>query len=93
MALVANLLLLTEGFFMFFIESEYYNDTDYYQDINMPNSTVQDHRQLHAWSEAGSNSTGLPLDMKFNDGHRLSIAVYRYEFTRKIEIQFKKYRF
>ncbi|XP_031632169.1 gonadotropin-releasing hormone receptor isoform X2 [Contarinia nasturtii] len=28
----------------------------------------------HAWSKG--NSSDLPLDMKFNDGHRLSIVVY-----------------
>lgn len=45
----------------------------------MPNlTTVQDHRQLTEWSKAGGNSTEMPLDMIFNDGHRLSIVVYRH---------------
>ncbi|XP_055305439.1 adipokinetic hormone/corazonin-related peptide receptor variant I isoform X2 [Sitodiplosis mosellana] len=43
----------------------------------MPNTTiVQDHRQLTEWSKAGGNSTEMPLDMVFNDGHLLSIVVY-----------------
>nr|XP_023017132.1 gonadotropin-releasing hormone II receptor [Leptinotarsa decemlineata] len=40
---------------------------------------VQDHRYLPGWSE--TNRTGgvhhhLPINMQFNDGHRLSITVY-----------------
>lgn len=46
----------------------------------MPNTIVQDHRNLPNWSEVnnGSDSQSLmPIDMVFNDGHRLSITVYR----------------
>lgn len=58
--------------------------------ITMPNSQVlntkvEDHRNLDEWSVlVGNMSTNLtlnesdyPIDMKFNDGHRLSITVYR----------------
>lgn len=40
---------------------------------------VQDHRQLSEWSEAGNETKDkdLPIDMTFNDGHMLSIIVYR----------------
>lgn len=41
---------------------------------------VQDHRQKTDWSEVDNNQTTdgqLPIDMVFNDGHRLSITVYR----------------
>lgn len=64
----------------FSIEFENYTDTyyDYENNTEMPNSTVTDHRQLRDWSEAGGNSTDMPLDMVFNDGHRLSIVVYRH---------------
>lgn len=41
------------------------------------NTIVQDHRKLSEWSWA-RNDTGLPIDMVFNDGHRLSIIVCRY---------------
>ncbi|XP_018328749.1 gonadotropin-releasing hormone II receptor [Agrilus planipennis] len=47
-----------------------------------PNNRIQDHRVLDDWSEASINSTleagglDLPIDMRFNDGHRLSIIVY-----------------
>lgn len=67
-----------------------YNDTYYYLDSSenvtgdiMPNSTSpQDNILITAtgWSEFnsnGGNSTDMPLDMVFNGGHRLSIAVYR----------------
>lgn len=54
---------------------EYYDNLT---ELEMPNSTVQDHRQLTEWSQAGSDSVSMPLDMTFNDGHRLSIIVYRY---------------
>lgn len=69
-----------------------YNDTYYYLDSGenvtdtiMPNSTSpQDNILITAtgWSEFnGGNSTDMPLDMVFNDGHRLSIAVYRYYYN------------
>ncbi|CAH2009883.1 unnamed protein product [Acanthoscelides obtectus] len=41
--------------------------------------TVQDHRNLLDWSvtnETGGVQHHLPISMRFNDGHRLSIAVY-----------------
>lgn len=64
------------------IVEEFYNDyyDNYnYTDSEMSNSSsiVQDHRQLTGWSEAGSDTAHMPLDMTFNDGHRLSIIVYR----------------
>ncbi|KAL1501074.1 hypothetical protein ABEB36_006472 [Hypothenemus hampei] len=39
---------------------------------------IQDHRNLHNWTNksVGDNDDELPLYMKFNDGHRLSIAAY-----------------
>lgn len=42
-----------------------------------PDATVQDHRNLQHWSETNytSNET-LPINMRFNDGHKLSISVY-----------------
>ncbi|CAO1382924.1 unnamed protein product [Diamesa hyperborea] len=48
------------------------------------NTKVEDHRNLDEWSVlVGNMSTNLslnesdyPIDMKFNDGHRLSITVY-----------------
>lgn len=45
----------------------------------MTHPTVQDHRQLTEWSQAAgnTNTNDMPLDMTFNDGHRLSIIVYR----------------
>lgn len=39
------------------------------------NEEVHDHRNLHAWSRI-TNSSHLPIDMRFNDGHMLSIVVY-----------------
>lgn len=69
-----------------FIDNDlYYEDSDNYTDpynytTIMPNTTSpQDNILLTptGWSEAGYNSTDMPLDMVFNDGHRLSIAVYR----------------
>lgn len=39
------------------------------------NTIIQDHRNLHDWSNI--NNTQMPIDMVFNDGHRLSIIVYR----------------
>lgn len=54
-----------------------YDNDDDDNDTNMTNNTiVQDHRNLFEWSEA-RNSSGLPIDMVFNDGHLLSIIVYR----------------
>ncbi|CAG9821054.1 unnamed protein product [Phaedon cochleariae] len=41
--------------------------------------TVQDHRNLLDWSktnETGGAQHHLPINMRFNDGHRLSITVY-----------------
>lgn len=43
------------------------------------NQEIQDHRNLLDWSQApGENSTDieLPIDMRFNEGHILSIIVY-----------------
>lgn len=49
---------------------------------NSGNEVVQDHRILSEWSMAGPDNQSepiqLPIDMRFNDGHRLSITVYRY---------------
>lgn len=70
-------------------DNDNYSDKYYYLDSSenatdtiMPNSTSpQDNILITAtgWSEFnGGNSTDMPLDMVFNDGHRLSIAVYRY---------------
>lgn len=47
----------------------------------MPNSTtVPDDTELTEWFRRTyrGNSTEMPLEMVFNDGHRLSIAVYRH---------------
>lgn len=77
--------------FFFSDNDNNYNDTYYYLDSSenvtdtiMPNSTSpQDNILITAtgWSEFnGGNSTDMPLDMVFNDGHRLSIAVYRYYY-------------
>ncbi|GAB0095030.1 gonadotropin-releasing hormone receptor [Sergentomyia squamirostris] len=51
----------------------------------MPNSGgigVQDHRNLADWSEASNNTPAnvdsLPIDMRFNDGHILSIFGYSF---------------
>lgn len=39
--------------------------------------TVQDHRNLLAWSKTNNTSNEtLPINMRFNDGHKLSISVY-----------------
>lgn len=40
--------------------------------------TVQDHRNLHDWPITFNDSTKheLPINMRFNDGHKLSIIVY-----------------
>lgn len=41
--------------------------------------TVQDHRNLLDWSDTTNISDPehhLPINMQFNDGHRLSITVY-----------------
>ncbi|XP_037911610.1 gonadotropin-releasing hormone receptor isoform X1 [Hermetia illucens] len=47
---------------------------------NSGNEVVQDHRILSEWSMAGPDNQSepiqLPIDMRFNDGHRLSITVY-----------------
>lgn len=49
------------------------------------NKNVYDHRVLSDWSAVNDNQNQtniscvdveLPIDMVFNDGHRLSIAVY-----------------
>lgn len=74
---------------IYFADNDNYNDTYYYLDSGenvtdtiMPNSTLPEDNILitaTGWSEFnGSNSSGMPLHMVFNDGHRLSIAVYRY---------------
>lgn len=76
---------------LFFFVADNYNENDtyYYSDssenvtaTNMPNNTSpQDDILITAngWSEfnGGGNSTEMPINMVFNDGHRLSIAVYR----------------
>lgn len=80
-----------------FLDNDNYNDTYYYLDSSengtdtiMPNSTPpQDNILITAtgWSEFnGGNSTDMPLDMVFNDGHRLSIAVYRYYMRNQTNI-------
>ncbi|KAJ3640369.1 hypothetical protein Zmor_003671 [Zophobas morio] len=53
------------------------NYSDYYEnmkDIPGASETVQDHRNLHAWSNATQDK--LPINMRFNEGHQLSIIVY-----------------
>lgn len=47
---------------------------------------IQDHRRKSVWSQALNNNQNdtfnqfpLPIDMQFNEGHRLSIWVYRYK--------------
>ncbi|KRT85046.1 hypothetical protein AMK59_2085 [Oryctes borbonicus] len=43
------------------------------------NEEIPDHRDLIEWSLASNESNitnNLPLDMRFNDGHVLSIVVY-----------------
>lgn len=76
-------------FCCFVTDNDYYNDTYYYLDSSenvslaiMPNSTSPQENILitaTGWSEYnGSNSTDvLPVNMMFNDGHRISIAVHR----------------
>lgn len=56
------------------------DDVDDYEENMTNNTIVQDHRKLFEWSWARNNS-GLPIDMVFNDGHLLSIIVYRYVNT------------
>lgn len=58
----------------------YHNNTKNYTEyiIDIDNTTenemdLQDH-QPKGWPEV--NSANLPLEMQFNDGHRLSIIVY-----------------
>lgn len=67
---------------LFVLEVENYNDTDYYDnssssEFEMGDSTFSDHSFITQWPLNDSNSTEMPLDMVFNDGHRLSIIVYR----------------
>lgn len=52
--------------------------------IKMPDSEINekiyDHRVLTDWSNVNNNTNGTmhySKDMIFNDGHRLSITVYR----------------
>lgn len=62
-----------------FNSSEYYDDYLYFT-TDMPNNSSPQETILisaNGWSEANTNSTEMPSDMVFNDGHRLSIAVYR----------------
>ncbi|XP_017770687.1 PREDICTED: gonadotropin-releasing hormone II receptor-like [Nicrophorus vespilloides] len=40
------------------------------------NVEVEDHRNLLEWSAVSLDNSTLPIDMRFNDGHRLSIIVY-----------------
>lgn len=45
------------------------------------NEKIYDHRVLSDWSNVNNNTNGTmhySKDMIFNDGHRLSITVYRY---------------
>lgn len=83
-----NVLISIFFFFVFFDEIddsfEYYDNwttTESYAESDMPNSTIQDHRLTSSWSLASYNdsynTTTLPEDMQFNDGHRLSIFCYR----------------
>lgn len=49
------------------------------KDLPGASETVQDHRNLHAWAETSmDNATQhkLPINMRFNEGHQLSIIVY-----------------
>lgn len=44
-----------------------------------PNDDIEDHRQLLEWSlvpDDTYNNTMLPIDMRFNDGHVVSIIAY-----------------
>lgn len=47
-------------------------------EIDPYNTVIQDHRNLEDWSI--TNETGgavhFPIDMQFNDGHKLSIITY-----------------
>lgn len=60
------------------ITEDYLNGSGEEDDMHN-NTVVQDHRQLSDWSEAGNETKDkdLPIDMTFNDGHMLSIIVYR----------------
>lgn len=42
------------------------------------NEEIHDHRNLLGWSVANNltDYSHLPIDMRFNDGHMLSIVVY-----------------
>lgn len=43
------------------------------------NDDIEDHRQLSEWSlvpDDTYNNTMLPIDMRFNDGHVVSIIAY-----------------
>lgn len=66
---------------IFFVSSieDYLNSSGEEEDMHN-NTIVQDHRQLSDWSEAGNETKDkdLPIDMTFNDGHMLSIIVYRW---------------
>lgn len=55
----------------------------------------------HDWSTYdGDNTTDesilLPIDMRFNDGHRLSIMVYRWDFDdflwKQLEVIYKNFK-
>lgn len=48
-----------------------------FEQMSNINTVVEDHRKLPDWS--ATNGTDLPLDMRFNEGHKLSIVVYRLE--------------
>lgn len=41
----------------------------------MADNTIQEHGFITVWPT--NNTSEMPLDMIFNDGHRLSVAVYR----------------
>ncbi|XP_026464476.1 gonadotropin-releasing hormone receptor-like [Ctenocephalides felis] len=48
--------------------------TEIPMDVNLE---VEDHRNLQHWSKvSGFNESMLPIDMRFNQGHLLSITVY-----------------
>lgn len=45
------------------------------------NEKIYDHRILTDWSNVNNTTSGImhySKDMIFNDGHRLSITIYRY---------------
>ncbi|KAF7270171.1 adipokinetic hormone/corazonin-related peptide receptor variant I-like [Rhynchophorus ferrugineus] len=49
------------------------------KDSPLAGKTVHDHRNLHDWSDTSKTADrdhDLPINMIFNDGHRLSITVY-----------------